>query len=182
MFIPLQYVATLVLAYVIAKWQMEWPHIICCFFVMADVIAPVAYGMATAGCECFPPGRCYFQGEYIRVNNPSLNKNIGKYHLPHIWDEVLHNTSEFKLQVILPKYSSAPPGNNIYQEGNTHTQQWPFHLPQCNNICPTTNKQIICGHSICHLAITSANTRFAIYCSDINICHSKMAIKSALIK
>ena len=26
---------------------------------------------------------------YIRCNNPSLNKNIGKYHLPHIWDEVL---------------------------------------------------------------------------------------------
>ena len=26
---------------------------------------------------------------YIRVNDPSLNKNIGKYHLPHIWDEVL---------------------------------------------------------------------------------------------
>ena len=24
---------------------------------------------------------------YIRVNNPSLNRNIGKYHLPHIWDE-----------------------------------------------------------------------------------------------
>ena len=34
---------------------------------------------------------------YIRVNNPSLNKNIGKYHLPHIWDEVLHNISELKL-------------------------------------------------------------------------------------
>ena len=26
---------------------------------------------------------------YIRVNNPSLNRNIGRYHLPHIWDEVL---------------------------------------------------------------------------------------------
>ena len=26
---------------------------------------------------------------YIRVNSPSLNRNIGKYHLPHIWDEVL---------------------------------------------------------------------------------------------
>ena len=25
---------------------------------------------------------------YIRVNNPFLNRNIGKYHLPHIWDEV----------------------------------------------------------------------------------------------
>ena len=35
---------------------------------------------------------------YIRVNNPSLNKNIGKYHLPHIWDEVLHNISELKLK------------------------------------------------------------------------------------
>ena len=35
---------------------------------------------------------------FIRVNNPSLNKNIGKYHLPHIWNEVLHNTSELKLK------------------------------------------------------------------------------------
>ena len=33
----------------------------------------------------------------IRVNNPSLNRNIGKFHLPHIWDEVLFNTSEPKL-------------------------------------------------------------------------------------
>ena len=36
---------------------------------------------------------------YIRVNNPSLNKNIGKYHLPNIWDEVLVNTSELKLKI-----------------------------------------------------------------------------------
>ena len=35
---------------------------------------------------------------YIRVNNPSLNRNIGKYHLPHIWDEVLFNTSELKIK------------------------------------------------------------------------------------
>ena len=25
---------------------------------------------------------------------PSLNRNVGKYHLPHVWDEVLYNTSE----------------------------------------------------------------------------------------
>ena len=31
---------------------------------------------------------------FIRVNDPSLNRNIDKYHLPHIWDEVLHITSE----------------------------------------------------------------------------------------
>ena len=35
---------------------------------------------------------------YLRVNNPSLNKNIGKYHLPHIWDEVLNNITELKLK------------------------------------------------------------------------------------
>ena len=35
---------------------------------------------------------------YIRVNDPSLNRNIGKYHLPHILDEVLFNISELKLQ------------------------------------------------------------------------------------
>ena len=35
---------------------------------------------------------------FIRVNNPSLNKNIGKYHLPHIWDEVLVDNTELKLK------------------------------------------------------------------------------------
>ena len=35
---------------------------------------------------------------FIRVNNPSLNRNIGTFHLPHIWDKVLFNTSELKLK------------------------------------------------------------------------------------
>ena len=35
---------------------------------------------------------------FIRVNNPSLNRNIGKYHLPHLWNEVLHKTSALKLK------------------------------------------------------------------------------------
>ena len=35
---------------------------------------------------------------YIRVNDPSLKRNVGKYHLPHVWDEVLVNTSELKLK------------------------------------------------------------------------------------
>ena len=35
---------------------------------------------------------------YIRANNPSLNRNISKYHLPHIWDEVLFNIPELKLK------------------------------------------------------------------------------------
>ena len=32
------------------------------------------------------------------ANNPSLNRNIGKFHLPHIWDQVLLNISELKLK------------------------------------------------------------------------------------
>ena len=39
---------------------------------------------------------------YIRVNNPSLNRNIGKYHLPHIWVEVQFNTSEQKVKLNRP--------------------------------------------------------------------------------
>ena len=33
----------------------------------------------------------------IRVNDPSLNRNIGKYQLPHIWDEVLVRSPEMHL-------------------------------------------------------------------------------------
>ena len=34
---------------------------------------------------------------YIRVNNPSLNNNIGKFNLSHIWDRVLLNTKSLTL-------------------------------------------------------------------------------------
>ena len=34
---------------------------------------------------------------YIRVNNPTLNHNIGKFNLSHIWDRVLLNTKGLTL-------------------------------------------------------------------------------------
>ena len=34
---------------------------------------------------------------YIRVNNPTLNQNIGKYNLNHIWDRVLFDTPGLRL-------------------------------------------------------------------------------------
>ena len=34
---------------------------------------------------------------YIRVNNPTLNNNIGKFNLSHIWDRVLLNTKGLTL-------------------------------------------------------------------------------------
>ena len=35
---------------------------------------------------------------FIRVNNPTLNRNIGKYNLPHIWDRILFTIPELKLK------------------------------------------------------------------------------------
>ena len=35
---------------------------------------------------------------FIRVNDPSLYRNIGKYQLPHIWDELLMNSPECRLK------------------------------------------------------------------------------------
>ena len=34
---------------------------------------------------------------YIRVNNPTLNRNVGKYNLSHLWDRVLFNTPGLKI-------------------------------------------------------------------------------------
>ena len=35
---------------------------------------------------------------HIRVNNPTLNRNIGKYNLPHIWDNILFSIPELKMK------------------------------------------------------------------------------------
>ena len=43
------------------------------------------------GMEDLNMARSIREAMLIRVNGPSLNRNIGKYQLPHIWDEVLVN-------------------------------------------------------------------------------------------
>ena len=62
---------------------------------------------------------------FIRVNDPSLNRNIGKYHLPYIWDEVQHKTSELNLKHWPSGYSICHFGYNICH----HTHGWIFHQP-----------------------------------------------------
>ena len=42
--------------------------------------------------------RAIKQAIYIRVNNPTLNTNIGKYS-PHLWDRVLHSIPELKINI-----------------------------------------------------------------------------------
>ena len=38
------------------------------------------------------------ESTYLRVNNPTLNRNIGKFNLHHIWDRVLLNTPGLKIK------------------------------------------------------------------------------------
>ena len=37
-------------------------------------------------------GRSTKEAIFLKINAPSLNRNIGKYQLPHVWDEVLVNS------------------------------------------------------------------------------------------
>ena len=45
---------------------------------------------------------------YIRVNNPTLNRNIGKFNLHHIWDRVLLST--LGLNINRQVHSTSPLG------------------------------------------------------------------------
>ena len=36
---------------------------------------------------------------YIRVNNPTFNRNIGKFQLNHKWDRVLFSTTNLKVAI-----------------------------------------------------------------------------------
>ena len=64
---------------------------------------------------------------YIRVNNPTLNKNIGKFNLPHMWDRVLLNTPGFTL-----KRHAQVVGHTNYNQPNIPTYlnqpNFPMHI------------------------------------------------------
>ena len=57
----------------------------------------IAENFTIIGREDHGLARTIKESIYIRVNNPKLNRNVGKYHLYHIWDRVLFNTPELKI-------------------------------------------------------------------------------------
>ena len=65
---------------------------------------------------------------FIRVNNPTLNKNIGKFNLPHIWDRVLLNTPGLTVKRHVQAVGHA-------NSNTTHLTQpnLPTHLGQPNS-------------------------------------------------
>ena len=50
------------------------------------------------GREDHSTARTIKESIYIRINNPSLNRNRGKYNLHHIWERVLLNTPDIKIK------------------------------------------------------------------------------------
>ena len=54
------------------------------------------YNFNIIGREDHGLARTIMESVYIRVNNPTLNRNIGKYSLNHVWDRVLLNTPTLK--------------------------------------------------------------------------------------
>ena len=58
------------------------------------------------GREDHGTSRTITESIYIRVNNPTLNRNIGKFNLHHMWDRVLLNTPGLKIN---RQVQSTPP-------------------------------------------------------------------------
>ena len=50
------------------------------------------------GREAHSTARIIKEALFIRVNDPSFNRNLGKFQLPHIMDEVLQGTHAFHLK------------------------------------------------------------------------------------
>ena len=57
---------------------------------------------------------------YIRVNNPTLNRNVGKYNLSHLWDRVLFNIPGLKIGS--SQYPSHLHHNSIAQTTTANSQ------------------------------------------------------------
>ena len=82
-----------------------WAHALNSEHVQSDLWLPVAsYWLCWSGLDHYCVGRedqglvrTIKEAIYRRVNNPTLNRNIGKYNLNHIWDKVIFNTPELKL-------------------------------------------------------------------------------------
>ena len=58
---------------------------------------------------------------FIRLNNPTLNRNIGKFNLPHILDRVLFNTPGFTLKMHVQAVGHANSNTSYLTQPNLPT-------------------------------------------------------------
>ena len=69
---------------------------------------------------------------FIRVNNPTLNRNIGKFNLTHMWDRVLLNTSGLNIKMHAQAVGHAN-SNQPNIPTNLNQPNIPTHLGQPNS-------------------------------------------------
>ena len=77
------------------------------------------------------PSRNIKEAMFIHVNDPSLNRNLGKYQLPHIWDNILHDTPALQVKQL---NLSPPP-----------TVYWHYPFPRFPNLHLTPHCQTKIG-------------------------------------
>ena len=68
---------------------------------------------------------------FIRVNNPTLNRNIGMFKLPHIWDKVLLTTPGLNLKrhaQAVGHANSNTPSNQPQLPPKINNANFPLHL------------------------------------------------------
>ena len=99
---------------------------------------------------------------YIMVNDSSLNRNIGKYHQPHMWDEDLFNTPELRLKkntLIITVAILITTTSEYHQQ---HQQQ------VLHNITEQNRKVKNFGYTICHSlnsGFLTCHTSTLFYCN-----------------
>ena len=67
---------------------------------------------------------------FIRVNGPSLNRNVGNFLLPHIWDEVLARSQELNLKLMPITSGMVTPLNPLTNKGSTTSRTKTTMVPQ----------------------------------------------------
>ena len=79
---------------------------------------------------------------YIWVNNPTLNRNVGKYNLHHIWDRVLFSTPEIQINKLDGHAHRTPfSGNCQTFPHNRHAHRTIEHLGHAQRTPPSENVQ-----------------------------------------
>ena len=94
------------------------------------------YNFTIIGREDHGLARTIKESIYIRVNNPTLNGNVGKYNLHHIWDRVLFSTPKLRINkhnghahrtLISGHAQTLPPNRHLHRtiEHLGHAQRTP---------------------------------------------------------
>ena len=103
---------------------------------------------------------------YIRVNNPTLKRNIGKFNLSHIWDRVLFNTPDLKL-------SSNKGQVQIHSNRQSPQPIPPMGQPQGQSEHTLNSGHVLRGFEV---HISHSNARFVLRPDEVTVVNESLSI------